>query len=373
MRFLKWSIVDDFCQKGLACPKTVEVVLLLREAKMSIKHNFCFCCYILAFVLLPGWLPTAIAVTTDELAAICEKMESAINDVSLEYNWYNIPPWTFEELAKEGMGKVLLPKDGCRRFKLSAAHLSIADNINDSNSPLTDRLLWEESTTFVTADGNSWDNVEKSSYDGHVFKRLNTGGWPPTKSHDGMVSQSGRLMPSLMLSPIGFTVSRFRMNNVDGGLPLSAYLTKHKDSVRVDNTISKINKFDTIRADFLQWSTKQVCLRIYFSVDHDYTPIRYEYMNGNRGVIITMDVDSLEQVAEGLWFPSSGHTSRPNDTHIDAYIITGKIVINQGFTDKDFDIDFPPGTKVLDEINNQEYNVRPSQEQLEEALQDITK
>jgi hypothetical protein len=83
-------------------------------------------------------------------------------------------------------------------------------------------------------------------------------------------------------------------------------------------------------------------------------------MGGQTGpneVGMAMDIHSLEKVAEGLWFPSSGCISTSGSKRVDAYTVTGKILVNQGLTDKHFDIEFPAGTKVRDKIKGVEYVV----------------
>jgi len=320
-----------------------------------------FCFYIIASLLLLSRPPAAMAVTADELADICKAMESAIVDISLEYEWYNIPPWIAEEAETEMGTEMLIPKDGRRRFNFSAAGLLSDRDPNDSNSLLPDRLLLEELTTLVTKDGNAWDNVTKHSYNGKIAKRLNIGGWP-REVRSGIVSDSKRFMPTLILSPLGFSVLRFNMSKVTDKLPLSAIL-RRKELVRLDNTVKKVNGFNTVRVDFLQEWTKQVCIRVYFSVDHGYTPVRYEYMAGGKPesnrVDFVVEVHSLEQVAEGLWFPSSGVIRSAGCERMDAFQAISKIVVNQGLTDEYFDIiDFPPGTKVRDEIKGTEYVVK---------------
>jgi hypothetical protein len=290
------------------------------------------------------------AVTIDELAGICEQMESLIVDISLEYEWYNIPPWTVEEAEAEMGTEMLIPKDGLRRFKLSLMCYP-----NEPNRPLFDRLLLEESTTLVTKDGNSWHNVTKQSYNGKIAKYLNIGGWPQDV-REGVISNDRSPISSLIPSPLGFSVFRFGISDVTDKTLLSIVL-RRKELVRFDNTIKEINGFNTIHVDFLQEVTKQVCIRIYFSVDHGYTPVRYEYISSGKlnGAI---DVYSLQKVAKGLWFPSSGLISSSDDERSNAFQVIGSVLINQGLTAEDFDIEFPVGTEVHDEVQGREYIVK---------------
>jgi len=324
---------------------------------MNVKRSFCFC--IIAFGLQLSVFP-AMAITTDELADICKEMESAIRDICLEYEWYNIPPRTIEEEEKEMGMPMLIIKDGIRRFKLRAAGLLSIRDPNDPNSPLPDRLLLEESSTIMDKDGNAWDSIIKASYNGKIFKYLNIGGWP-LDAREGGISRSKRffiLPPNL--TPLGFSILRLSYDVEK--VPLSTRL-KHKGFVHLDNTIQKINEFNTIRADLLTTNAnKMVYLRVYFSVHHGYAPVRYEYMRGGEPgfeqVAFTVEVHSLEQVGEGLWFPSSGVINRTGDKQVDAWQATSKILVNQGLAEKDFDVEFPPGTKVQDEIKGVEYVVK---------------
>ena len=321
---------------------------------MNAKHNFYS--YMIAFLFLLSGVTTAGAITPEELASICEVMESSIVDVSLEYEWFNIPPWTAEE-AKAEMGvKMLIVKEGIRRFKFSAAGLLSNSDPNDPNSPQFDRLLLEESTTIVTEDGNSWDNVIKQSYNGSFGKSLIIGGWPQ-ETRTGIISKKKPPI-SPILSPLGFSVLRFIIDDVTDKLPLSVILRRYKELVCLDSTVEKANGFNTIRADLLQEWTKQVCMRVYFSVDHAYTPVRYEYMNGGKPSL-TIEVDSLEKVAKGLWFPSGGFIISDGRERVDAFQTISKTIVNQGLTDEHFDIDFPVGTEVRDDIKNTKYIVKP--------------
>jgi len=326
---------------------------------MNVKYNFCLC--IIVFVLLLSWSPDAMAITVDELADICEAMESTIKDVSVEYKWYNIPPWTFEDAEAEMGMETLIVKDGIRNFKLSAARSLSTREPNDPNFLLFDRLLLEESAIIITKKENSWNDIMKYSYDSKIAKRLNIGGWP-REVRSGIVSSRKEFVPTLTLSPLGFSILRLSMCKPMKYIPLSAWL-RDKEFVRLDNTIEKVNGFNTIRADLLQWSSKNVYLRIYFSVDHSYTPVRYEHVGGKS--VLTFEVHSLEQVAEGLWFPSSGLIKTTDSERMDGFQTIGKIVVNQGLTDEHFDIDFPPGTEVRDEIRDLKYVVKPTEEQFE--------
>jgi len=66
-------------------------------------------------------------------------------------------------------------------------------------------------------------------------------------------------------------------------------------------------------------------MRVYFSVDHGYTPVKFEHMRGPNKVAATVSVVSLEEVAEGVWFPASGTITKPDSDRVHAYQAIGPI------------------------------------------------
>ncbi|HIJ67196.1 MAG TPA: hypothetical protein HPP51_02795, partial [Planctomycetes bacterium] len=129
------------------------------------------------------------------------------------------------------------------------------------------------------------------------------------------------------------------------------------------NVVRQVDGFNTIRADllthFLYEGSRLVYMRVYFSVDHGYTPVKFEHMKG-RGLFVALsaNVEFLEEVAKGVWFPNSGTFTVPCSDRVSTYQATGPIIVNQGLTDEDFDIDFPVDTKVHDEIQDKKYTVK---------------
>jgi len=318
------------------------------------KSHFCFS-YVVLFLLL-GQSPLAKAATIDDLAGFCEKMESGINDISLSYELYIIETAATEKMEQMkrivGAERIASTKDGYQRCNLSVTLSVSGTDPNNSEVPLVERVLFEQSMALVSTIGNAWDTLLKASYDGKIAKylQINNGS---QKVRTGGISRQKRLIPPPILTPLGFSVFRFRLSKVADNKSLSVVL---KQLGQVDDTIGKINGFNTIRADILQETTKQICVRIYFSVEHGYTPVRYEYINGDQ-IAMVVDVHSLEQVTEGLWFPSSGLIRSLNDEQSTVYLASSRILVNQGLKKEYFDIDFPAGTKVYDETRGIRYVV----------------
>jgi len=314
------------------------------------------------FILLSNALSSAEVIMLDTLADHIKQMESAIIDISLEYEWRIIPPSTHEEVEEQMGVEVLISKDGYKKAKLSAARLLPQDdpNAKDWNNP--GQFLLDESFTLLTRDGNSWEAISKQSYDGQIAKELNVGGWPSKRIRGSISLRRPHVYGTG--TPFGFTVLSFAY--FAEPMPLSDRLLstrlRAKDKVHLDNVVKKIDGFNTIRADlltdFLYEGNRLVYMRIHFSVDHGYTPVKFEYMKGRGLGALSVNVETLEEVAEGLWFPDSGTITDPDSDQVSAYQAISPILVNQGLTDEHFDIDFPVGTKVHDEIQDRKYTVK---------------
>ncbi len=308
------------------------------------KSKIC-ACVLTIFFAAPLALATSTEITLDCLADICQFMESAIFDVVVEYQTYYDPPPNLEDIA--GTDNVFQ--------KGRAKHIwAWATAESFTPGPFVERSKSTKKVTVMNELGDSWDSEITQSYNGEVAKRHQLDGWP-NKLSRGTITKKRDFMPNRSVTPLGFTVLRFKEK------PLSERL-REKDSVRLDNTIKTVNGFKTIHVNlFVRWKDKEILSkRVYFSADHMFTPVKIEYFSGKGKVALAVEVFELEKVAEALWFPKKGRLA-PSVPGRRAYIYeASKILVNQGLTDEYFDIKFPPGTKVYDEIKDREYVVKPA-------------
>lgn len=312
-----------------------------------LKGKICVCVFTIFFTA-PLALATPMEVSLDSLADICEVMQSAIWDVTVEYETYNDPVPNLENIA----GTHDLVQKG------RAKHVwAWATTAPFTPGPPIERFKSTVKVTVMNEHGDTWDSEITESYDGKVAKRHQFDGWP-NKISIGMITKKGDLMSNHSATPLGFTVLRFNEER------LSACL-RQKELVRLDNAIKTVNGFKTIHVElFVHWKDKEILSkRVYFSVDHVFTPVKIEYFNGKGKIALAVEVFELEEkVSEELgfplWFPKKGRLS-PSAPGSRAYIYeASKIVVNQGLTDEHFDIQFPPGTKVSDRIKGVEYTVK---------------
>jgi hypothetical protein len=290
------------------------------------------------------------AIDQPNLAIVCRAMEQSIVDISVEWEVLQIPPMTAADITLPGR---LVEKWPSRERLLAKA-------------PFIGRCLYTHEATFINADGKSHDEVNVVSYDGETAKSFQeakflTDASSPGRIHlDGAMTKSTHFLPSVYVTPLGFSVLRLSCDKMR--LPLSERIDKEK--CLIDETITKVGDFRAIRVDFMGDANEprhRPYMKVYFSIDHGYTPVRYEHTDG-RVTVVTVDVNSLEKVANGLWFPTKGTIKVPDEERMDVY------TVNKGVDDKLFDIKYPSGTKVWDEVQDRTYTVKPTEEQLDESL-----
>ncbi len=309
---------------------------------------------LMVFVLPLTQVPQAAAITTDELADIIEQMESAIVDISLEYEWLVDTKQTLEERLKLAAIRGWAISTGPSNCKMVC---SVADfDPNDPDALLFDKFLLEQSGTSMTKPDVSWNSLTKKSYNGVISKNLYVGG-PQGTAKEGRIFIPDRPSYSWIFNPVKY-FSIFRYRAIEK-IPLSEML--RNGIVRTNYTVKRIKDFNTISVEFIDESTSKPFKRVLFSVDHGFTPVKYEDLNTQTAApIFTVETTSLQKVGPGLWFPGSGVMTNHTDTQgrSNVYKATGQIAVDQGLIMRHFDIDFPTGTKVHDEIKGKEYVVK---------------
>ena len=326
---------------------------------------------------------SAAAITIEELAAKCERIETEIKDVSMHYVVHYIS--SPEERAERfpDPTKVLISVTD-PNYKIT---VSTPPNPNDLNTPEKWMMKMEISERVKGGPDNTvWDSKTISSYNGEISKKLVIGNSSGRYNPDAIISEGldYETYP-WYITPIGYSVYELSIDTFR--TRLSDWLKGNKGTVRLSNEVEKVEEFDTIRADFFIEFNREGkthiynARRVYFSIEHDYYPIKYEFMHTKgktvEGNIIkykvaptySHNIASLTEVQNGMYFPDCGFVSEPNKPVDAIWYAVGNITINQGLEKEDFDISFPPGTKVRDRTKDIEYVIKPTEEQFEQALQ----
>ncbi len=297
----------------------------------------------------------------EELISAIETMESSIIDVNIEYQWRVIPPYTVEESRQElGVGSLSV-KDGISKHKLYASGFSIKQGKRRLALDGPGMWLTEEISTVFLKENKTWTSKAIESFDGSNYKKLNISGWPELKQRGYISDSKSKQRPAFGLTPLGFSVLRTGFGKVYDNMPLSAILKDDGFTV-FEPELQIINDFNTISVALLQEYTKQPVMRVYFSIDHGLTPVRFDYLNGAKPekskVILTFDVTSLEKVGDNLWFPSSGAIINPDEDRINIFETTKKISVNKRLAKNSFKLEFPKDTKVYNKIEDKTYTVK---------------
>ena len=272
-------------------------------------------------------LGDSVNMTLDSLADICESMEKAILDVTVEYE-FSVDP-----LPQNRVGVLVATRP--EKYTWSAA------------KPFTDLSKSSCDFTVMNESGDTWDAHISQSYNGKIAKKYQLDGWP-NRSSEGIITKRRNFKPIKSATPLVYTVHYF----ADQTLSLSQRLRdKDKVTVALDTNIVKVNSYDAICVDIYgSFEGKRVhTQRVFFSPEHNFTLVKIEFFNG-RTSAGSFDVLELEEVEEGVWFPVKGRHISPGPNAPKNIYQASKVVLNQGLKKDYFDIDFPPGTEVHDEI-----------------------
>lgn len=298
----------------------------------------------------------SFAITTEELADISEALENYIQDIYIEFEWGNDPPMNANDIQGTGF---LITKGPT---KCTWA----------TKRPFNEFSLSTEEATFLNQYEDSWKGETKQAYNGKTGKHLQTGSRLDENKRFGTITNSNRLIRDIRLTPADFSVLHYSNRDVTDRTPLHKIL-RNKEMVRLDESIKKVNGFDAITVNIFQEQTKKLWGVVYFSVKHGYTPIRYEYwgnnIHGNSELEFFYNVTSLEKISDGVWFPKGGKSGCPDGERCDVFKAT-KISLNQRLEDEYFDFEFPPGTKVSDEILGLTYLFKPTEDEFNKWLDD---
>jgi len=302
------------------------------------------------------------AVTLDDLADMCDAMESAIVDIAVEYEWIVDPAPTIEDIKGTSRTIVKGPQK-CTWL---------------TKRPFAERSLMIQRQTNLNQFADSSDSVVMESFNGKVAQYASVSSALPDGAKGilsrGVIAEVRRFTVPEGQSPMVFSI--LAIHGQEKTICLSTALRK-EGFVRFEEDQGEINGFPVARAELLieapssSAAHKLPYTRVYFSTAHSYTPVRYEYVsptaNGPQ-VTASVDVTSLEQVSPGLWFPSAGCLTLMGDNLKNRYQAT-EIVVNQGLSDEDFHVEFPPGTQVKDEVTGERYLVKSTEEPFEKWIE----
>jgi hypothetical protein len=293
------------------------------------------------------------AITLQELADVFEGMESSIVDVAVEYEWFDDRQETKEDVR--GSGKLFrVGKDVC----------SFA-----TARPFTELQLYSWKGELGAEQGETFFTDNRTAYNGDRYKRVVIGGLN-VQQPQGFITKRTDMLQKWHLTPMGFTILR---DDIREGL-LSELLRGHPEVLRLVPDIRQVGDFRTIELDFITAAgavpAGAVHRKMFLSVDHGYAPVRWQWLAVTDGTVqAEVDVLALKEISPGMWFPVKGTTGHVNDPTRNIYEAK-EVKLNQNLSKEHFDVEFPPGTAVIDEIANVQYTYQPTRAQLDTRLEE---
>jgi hypothetical protein len=214
-----------------------------------------------------------------------------------------------------------------------------------------------------TAQGETFSEDDRTAYNGDRYKQVTIGGLN-VRQPQGLITKRRDLLKQWHLTPMGFTILR---GGIREGL-LSELLRGHPEVLRLVPDIRQVGDFRTIELDFIT-PAGAVHRKMFLSVDHGYAPVRWQWLHVSDGTVqAEVDVLALKEVSPGMWFPVKGTTGHVEDPTRNIYEAK-EVKLNQNLSKEHFDVEFPPGTAVIDEIANVQYTYRPTGAQLDTWLE----
>lgn len=296
-------------------------------------NNINRCFFILILFVFLSQSPLAKAITIDELADRCEAMEDSISDVTAEYEFIVDPLPEPEQNVLVGTGPVKIKWSGAKPF---------SEFSRFSSDEILKDISGKEGSVHIS-----------TSYNGKIAKKYQDEDLPGYKP-EGTITNKRNFMPIWSKTPLIYTSYFFQITS---GRPLNRILRGEGGLiVELDNEIKKVNGFNTIRADIYRYieDTKVHVRGVCFSPEHNFAVVKIELFNGQKSAA-SFDVLELEEVKDGIWFPVHGCRSDSSPEVPKNIIKVTSVVINQGLNKEYFDIEFPPGTRIINEISALSY------------------
>lgn len=312
-------------------------------------------------------------LTLDALIDVLDAPANAVIDLSLEYEMrveYADMASKIEEANTPGQKFLLC--SGPIETKLRTM------------KPFGEFYWKHEKLGFINTKGRVSKNSTIVTYNGEQGKTYKVAGIPgqPGMEHrTALVANRPTEQLRIDGTPIGY-IACFSLRGFDDKIVnLPEYLrlirdVSKTDRLDFDTEIKRINDCNAI--SLRHWrrvnrndNGEEIDLLIatyYFSVDHDLSLVRKETMESIDQISCRNDVYRFEKLSNGIWFPMEcAFIDFAPDGTSNIFKVT-KVTVNQGLTEKDFDVTFPPGTEVTDRITGKRYVVKPTQEQLDESL-----
>lgn len=206
------------------------------------------------------------------------------------------------------------------------------------------------------------------TYNSHIYRELEISDRNNTPV--GLIAEKPPLDADINLTPLGFTF--FHRCWGGGGLSLLDILTLRKNDPNLlfslNPAVTRVNDCDSVELICSRkWLSEKTVkmMSVYFSLNHHLSIVKIVYYNAG-GSVSEFNVRKFRPVGNDLWFPvQCDITSSGGDIN---EISVADVRVNQVLEGHEFELEFPPGTKVRDTITGKQYTIKPAQEQVDQVL-----
>jgi hypothetical protein len=196
------------------------------------------------------------------------------------------------------------------------------------------------------------------AYHNRIYREIQVS--DQTNIPSGLIAQELPPDMDMNLTPLGFTVFH-RCLGGKGQTLLDILRTSDPNFVLSLAPVPvKVNGCDSVKLTCSrQWiSNKWIKLMdIYFSLEHDDSIVRISYYNADQ-ITLEYNVRKFRSIGDGLWFPTECEF-RSSNADINTISVT-EVDVNSILDEKEFELEFPPGTRVKDAITGKHYTVKPT-------------
>jgi peroxiredoxin len=153
--------------------------------------------------------------------------------------------------------------------------------------------------------------------------------------------------------------------SVDGPVPLEEFLRKYP--AQIEKTDAEIDGHRCVLVSVVD--EYGLPYKYWLDVDRGFNILRYEEYDGRGTLIGVWEGVTLEEVARNVWYPTGVTCYVPVGAKDASRYRASLVKINQGLRQKDFEFEFPPGTRVVDERTGRAFTVGARPVEIEEASQ----
>lgn len=288
----------------------------------------------------------------ESLIDLCTAYEKAINSIQIEYTYTAQQPDA--ELLEEWENRNLSELEG------PVAKLFIAEKPFDEKFKFINEFRVKGLRSGLT------DVYSSLARNAPICRELSIHDNDPPR---GIIHKECPEEPALFINDTPLACTPFHRYQQFAGNSLLKLLKSNDPNLAFsfDPAVARVNDCDAVELICsMKWVSGRMIkmFGVHFSLDHNMSIVRISFYNHNK-VDFEYNVLKLEPLGNGLWFPVECVIGIGESI---SKMSVSYVQVNQPYEKDEFELDFPPGTRVEDMITGKEYTIKPTQEQGDQGL-----